>query len=240
MPVHRRKNTTPPSPDSTQEQTAPALPDQQTFRQYLRELARGAIRIVLEEVMREELDVLIGVGWGESSPKRKGYRNGYYSRDLATTTGRIEALRVPRDREGQFHTQVFERYRRDAPQVADGLTEMFVAGVSTHKVGQVAQTLMDVAPSASAISRLNGNLEQQFTAWRERHLPEHWRVLYLDGIHFSIRHGDQVDATIILTALGVDLDGNKEVLALRACAEESKDGWVWRLARLAKAGCDPD
>ena len=89
-----------------QEQTAPALPDQQTFRQYLRELARGAMRIVLEEVMREELDVVIGVGWGESSPKRKGYRNGYYSRDLATTTGRIEALRVPRDREGQFHTQV--------------------------------------------------------------------------------------------------------------------------------------
>ncbi len=114
--------------------------------------------------MREELDVLIGVGWGESSPKRKGYRNGYYSRDLATTTGRIEALRVPRDREGKFHTQVFEHYRRYEPHVADGLTEMFVAGVSTHKVGQVAQTLMDVAPSASAISQLNGDLEQQFRA----------------------------------------------------------------------------
>lgn len=123
MPVHRIKDTTPP-PDSRQEQAALALPDQQTFQQYLRELARGAIRIVLEEVMREELDVLIGVGWGESSPKRKGYRNGYYTRDLATTTGRIEALRVPRDRKGQFHTQVFERYRRYEPQVADGLTEM--------------------------------------------------------------------------------------------------------------------
>lgn len=153
------------------------------------------------------------------------YRNGYYTRDLATTTGRIEALRVPRDREGQFHTQVFERYRRYEPQVADGLTEMFVAGVSTHKVGQVAQTLMDVAPSASAISRLNGDLEQQFTAWRERRLQAHWRILYLDGIHFSVRHGEQADSTMILTALGVDLAGNKEVLALRACAEESKDGW---------------
>jgi putative transposase len=236
MPVHRTKNTTPPPPDLTQEQTAPALPDQQTFRQYLRELARGAIRIVLEDVMREELDVLIGVGWGESSPKRKGYRNGYYTRDLATTTGRIEALRVPRDREGKFHTQVFGRYRRYEPHVADGLTEMFVAGVSTHKVGQVAQTLMDVAPSASAISRLNGDLEQQFTAWRERRLPEHWRVLYLDGIHFNIRHGDQVDSTIILTALGVDLAGNKGVLALRACAEESKDGWVCLLQDLRRRG----
>src|SRR6266700_4533941 len=237
MPVHRqKKDTTPTPPSSTQEQTTPALPDQQTFQQYLRELARSAIRIVLEDVMREELDVLIGVGWGESSPKRKGYRNGYYSRDLSTTTGRIEALQVPRDREGRFHTQVFERYGRYEPQVADGLTDMFVAGVSTHKVGEVAQTLMGVAPSASAISRLNQDLEQQFKAWRERRLQEHWRILYLDGIHFSVRHGEQADSTVILTALGVDLAGNKEVMALRACAEEDKDGWACLLQDLRSRG----
>ena len=77
MPVHRqKKDTTPDTPGSTQEQTSPALPDQQTFQQYLRELANTRLRVVLEGVMREELDALIGVGWGESSPKRKGYRNG--------------------------------------------------------------------------------------------------------------------------------------------------------------------
>jgi putative transposase len=91
--------------------------------------------------MREERDALIGVAWGESSPKLKGYRNGSYTRDLLTSSGRIEDLQVPRDREGQFHTQVFDRYSRDAPQVAQGLTEMFVARVSTYKVGEVTQTL---------------------------------------------------------------------------------------------------
>jgi putative transposase len=234
MPVHRRKDTT--SSDSTQEQTTPALPDQQTFQQYVRALARAGLRMVLEGVMREELDALIGASWGESSPKRKGYRNGSYTRDLVTTSGRIEDLKVPRDREGQFHTQIFERYRRYEPQVAQGLTDMFVAGVSTHKVGEVAQTLMGVAPSASAISRLNQDLEQQFQAWRERGLQTHWRILYLDGIHFSVRHGDQADATVILTALGVDLEGNKEVLALRACAEEGKEGWVSILQDLRARG----
>ena len=227
MPAQgKKKCTTANTTDSTQGQTAPALPAQDEFRQHLRELARDAIRVVLEDVMREELDALIGVGWGESSPKRKGYRNGYYTRDLVTTSGRIEDLQVPRDREGRFHTQVFERYRSYEPQVAQGLTDMFVAGTSTHKVGEVAQTLMGVAPSASAISRLNRDLEQQFTAWRERSLQAHWRILYLDGIRFSVRHGDKVDSTMILTALGVDLDGNKEVLALRACAEEDKEGWM--------------
>jgi putative transposase len=227
MPVHRqKKDTTPNTPGSTQEQTVPPLPDQQTFHQHLRELARGAIRVVLEGVMREELDTLIGVGWGESSPNRKGYRNGSYTRDLVTTTGRIEDVRVPRDREGQFHTQVFERYRRYEPQVAQGLTEMFVAGASTHKIGEVAQTLMGEAPSASAISRLNQSLTRQYETWRQRPLAVHWRVLYLDGVHFSIRHGEKADPTIILTALGIDLEGNKEVLALHACAEESKEGWL--------------
>ncbi len=87
----------------------------------------------------------------------------YRSREI------VRASSTPRSR---------ERYRRYEPQVAQGLTEMFVAGTSTHKVGDVAQTLMGVAPSASAISRLNGDLEQQFAIWRERRLQEHWRILY--------------------------------------------------------------
>ena len=116
--------------------------------------------------MREELDAFIGAAWGECSPKRKGYRNGTYTRDLVTSTGRIEEIKVPRDREGQFHTQAFERYSRYEPHIAEGLTQMFVAGASTHKVGEVAQTLMGVAPSASTISRLNQSLTQQFETWR--------------------------------------------------------------------------
>ena len=73
-------------------------------------------------------------------------------------------------------------------------------------------------------------------AFRQRRLQEHWRILYLDGIHFSVRHGDQVNSTVILTALGVDMAGNKEVLALRACAEEGKDGWVSVLEDLRARG----
>jgi putative transposase len=87
--------------------------------------------------------------WGECSPKRKGYRNGTYTRDLATATGRLEDLNIPRDREGQFHTQVFDRDTRFEPHIAEGLTQMFVAGTSTHKVGEVAHTLLGVAPSGS-------------------------------------------------------------------------------------------
>src|SRR5260370_3333039 len=155
---------------------------------------------------------------------------------FSDSTGRIEDLNVPRDREGAFHSQVFERYSRYEPEVAEALTQMFISGTSTHKVGEVAQTLMGVAPSASSVSRLNHTLTEQYEAWRERPLLSHYRILYLDGIHFTVRHGTQTDATIILTALSVDLEGNKEVRALRACAEEDKDGWSCLLQDLRNRG----
>jgi putative transposase len=141
----------------------------------LRELARGGIRLVLEGDAR-------GTGRGSSAwdgaraaASSKSYRNGYYIRDLVITTDRLKELQVPRDREGQFHTQVFERYRQEAPQVAEA-THRDVRRWCKYAASarKVAETLMGVAPSASAISRLNRDLEQQFTAWSERWMNCLW------------------------------------------------------------------
>jgi transposase-like protein len=236
MPVSKKKLTTSETSGSTPKPSSPVLPDQEEFRQHLRGLAVSAVQVLIEQVMLEELEQCVGASWGESTPDRRGYRNGFYTRDLVTSTGRIEDLKVPRDREGEFHTQVFERYNRYEPEVAEALTDMFVSGTSTHKVGKVAEKLTGVAPSASAVSRLNQTLTEQFEAWRVRPLLAHYRILYLDGIYFTVRHGEKTDSTVILTALGVDLEGNKEILALRACAEESKDGWSCLLQDLRNRG----
>src|SRR5258708_12150722 len=190
MPV-RKKRITPKTEPPKIESPAPVVPDQEEFRQHLRRLAVSAVQVLIEQVMHEELEQCIGASWGECTPSGRGYRNGSYTRDLVPPTGRIEDLNVPRDREGAFHSQVFERYRRYEPEVAEALTQMFVSGVSTHKVGEVAQMLTGVAPSASAVSRLNQTLTEQFEDWRERPLLAHYRILYLDGIHFTVRHGTQ-------------------------------------------------
>jgi putative transposase len=103
-------------------------------------------------------------------------------------------------------------------------------------VGKVAEKLLGVAPSASTVSRLNRALTEQYEAWRERRLLDHYRIIYLDGIHFTVRHSTQSDATMILTALGVDLEGSREVPAFRACAEEDKEGWSCLLQDLRTRG----
>lgn len=79
-------------------------------------------------------------------------------------------------------------------------------------------------PVPSVASR--HSLTEPFEAWRGRSLQPHGRVVYLDGIHFKIRQGEKCATRLILTALGVDLEGKQEVLARCACAEERKEGWL--------------
>jgi putative transposase len=109
-------------------------------------------------------------------------------------------------------------------------------GRAATRWGKLSKRSWESLEVASTISRLNQTLTQQFETWRQRALQTHWRILYLDGVHFSIRHGDKADSTLILTALGVDLAGNKEVLARRPCAEEDKDGWACLLQDLRSRG----
>ena len=132
LPVDKPQHTTLPPTATTTESSAAHEVVQQAFHQQLRAHIRAAVQVVMEEIMREELTQFVGAQWGESTPERKGSRNGSSTRDLATATGRIQELKVPRDREGKFHTQLFDRSSRYEEQVAEGLTQMFVAGTSTR------------------------------------------------------------------------------------------------------------
>src|SRR5260370_33754287 len=97
MPVHKKEHTTPEANHRTSKSSTADLPTPEEFHQHLRAQIREATRIVMEEIMREELTLFLGAEWGESTPERKGYRNGSYPRDLATSSGPIEDLAVPRD-----------------------------------------------------------------------------------------------------------------------------------------------
>ena len=99
MPVPKKKRSTAENALSNPEASSLPLPEQQEFHQHLRALAQGAVRTVLELVMREELDAFIGAEWGECSPKRKGYRNGTYTRESSDSDGPTgRSLRTQRPR----------------------------------------------------------------------------------------------------------------------------------------------
>ena len=82
----------------------------------------------------------VGAGLGERTAVRTGYRSGYYSRGLVTRIGKLE-LRIPRDREGRFSTELFDRFQRSEKALVSALAEMYVQGVSTRKVKAVTEEL---------------------------------------------------------------------------------------------------
>ena len=101
MPVDKKKNAPPDDKGATPNVVSADQLKPEHFHQYLRTEIRDATRTVMEEIMREELSQFLGAAWGENTAKRKGHRNGSYTRDLMTTSGSIEDLTVPRDRAAQ-------------------------------------------------------------------------------------------------------------------------------------------
>ena len=85
---------------------------------------REGVKTVLEEVLQEEMTEHLEAGYRELTPTRRGERNGHYARNLLTPAGKIERLEVPRDREGEFVTELFERYKRMTGDVEEAILEM--------------------------------------------------------------------------------------------------------------------
>src|SRR5450755_1871004 len=94
MPVPK-KRTTSASEGAKVKSSDHTMPDEQEFRQRMRNLAVSAMRVVIEEVMREELEQCLGAAWGECTPERKGYRNGTYTRESSDVIGADQRSRGP-------------------------------------------------------------------------------------------------------------------------------------------------
>lgn len=133
---------------------------------------RQGVKAVLEEVLEEEMTQHLEAGYRELTPTRRGERNGHYTRNLVTPAGKIERLTVPRDREGEFVTEVFERYKRMTGDVEEAVLEMYLSGISVRKIAGVTEALSKVRVGKDAVSRIARRLEEEQKEWRERSL---WR-----------------------------------------------------------------
>ena len=134
-----------------------------------RDLLKELLQEVVSETLEAEMTEALGADKSERREGRIGYRCGYYSRALITRVGTLE-LQVPRDREGRFSTELFERYQRSEKALVSALMEMYVQGVSTRKVKLVTEELCGHAFSASSISAINKGLDEGLEEFSRRQL----------------------------------------------------------------------
>jgi putative transposase len=200
---------------------------------------RQGVKAILEEVLEEEMAEHLQAGYRELTPTRRGERNGYYQRNLLTPAGKIERLEVPRDREGEFVTEVFERYKRMTGDVEEAVLEMYLSGISVteRKIAGVTEALSRVKVGKDAVSRIARRLEEQQREWRERSLEEKaYPYLYLDATYLKVRWGARVTTMALLVCVGVDEEGFREVLAVEVAGSEKGAAYASMLRGLVDRG----
>jgi putative transposase len=197
---------------------------------------REGVKAVLEEVLEEEMAEHLKAGYRELTPTRRGERNGHYQRTLVTPAGKIEHLEVPRDREGEFVTEVFERYKRMTGDVEEAILEMYLSGISVRKVAGITDALSRVRVGKDAVSRITGRLEEEQRQWRERSLEKSYPYLYLDATYLKVRWGASVTGMALLACVGVDEEGLREVLAIEVAGSEKGVAYASLLRGLIDRG----
>ncbi len=199
---------------------------------------RQGVKAVLEEVLEEEMTRHLEAGYRELTPTRRGERNGHYQRNLLTPAGKkSEHLEVPRDREGEFVTEVFERYKRMTGDVEEAILEMYLSGISVRKIAGVTEALSKVKVGKDAVSRIASRLEEKQREWRERSLKEKsYPYLYLDATYLKARWGAGVTSMALLACVGVDEEGFREVLAVEVAGSEKGAAYASLLRGLLDRG----
>jgi transposase-like protein len=222
------------------------LPSEEERRSFVEDELRRRTREWIVEMVNEELDIALGIGRYERGEGRRGYRKGHRKRSFTTRNGRHEVF-FPRGEffepdsdtgQKEWNSRLIPRYSRRTDEVEEALVATYLCGVNTRKVKVSLGPLLEgAALSRSTVSRLVSRLKEHFEAWEKRDLSgQDIAVLFLDGFRLKIRIGGKVESVPVLCVIGVDTDGNKELLVLKIRTSESIAAWQSVTEDLVKRG----
>lgn len=190
---------------------------------------------MLQELLEEEMTAFLGAEHYERSEDRRGWRNGYKPRSFKTRVGKLELL-IPKDREGNFQTELFQRYQRSEKALVLAIVEMYLKGVSTRKVKAITEALCGLDVSRSQVSNLTKCLEEDIQRWRNRPLEKKYLYLVVDARYEKVRRGSRVVSEGVLIVVGISEEGNREILGTWLASTESEPSWSEVFRDLKKQG----
>lgn len=198
--------------------------DQAMLETTLDRMVRKSVEETLNAMLDAEADEITGAARYERSGERKAYRAGHYERDLTVKAGKM-SLKVPKLKGAVFASAVIERYRRREESVEEALIDMYLAGVSTRQVDDVSQLLWgDRMPSQTLSDKLK-KVYADIDEWRGRPLEQDYPYLFMDGVWHKRCWGGSVENVSILVAVGVGMDGRREVLSVAEGMKEDSESW---------------
>ena len=209
--------------------------NQEVIHTEIKDLVKSSIEETLNAMLDAEADQLVNAERYARDEHRQGYRAGHYERGFTTTAGDV-TLKIPKLKGVAFETSIIERYKRRETSVEEALIEMYLAGVSVRRVEDITEALWGTRVSPGTISNLNkkayGNIEQ----WRNRPIEGDFPYVYVDGIFLKRCWGEEYENISILIAIGVGMDGQREILGAAEGLKEDFDSWKNFLVWLKERG----
>ena len=200
----------------------------------LNEFRQMLTKITVEAALNGEMDHHLGFGKNEHSDFSNN-RNGYTSKTLQTEDGQFD-LNTPRDREGSFEPQLVKKHQRRFTSMDDKILFLYAQGMSTREIVKTFKEMYGADVSAALISKVTDAVIDQVIDWQSRPLDAIYPIVYLDCIVLKIRQDKQVISKSIYLALGVNMDGHKELLGMWLSENEGAKFWLNVLTELQNRG----
>ncbi len=197
---------------------------------------KRTVKLLLQNRLHDELTAYLQAERYRRAPGRRGVRNGAYRRCLTTTWGTIPDLEMPRCRLRGFTATVLPRYQRRTAAVDQLIQAVFLAGVSTRRVGPTLAHLLEDTVSAATVSSITRTLDQQVETWHHRPLRDQYGSLVLDGLALRVKTPDGTRRRLILVAFGITTTGQRHLIDYRLVRTESQGAWEAFLTNLACRG----
>lgn len=201
--------------------------DLNDFRQVL-------TKITVEAALNAELEAHLGYRKHGTSDSENN-RNGYTSKTLRTEDGQFE-IDTPRDRLGNFEPKLVKKNQSRFTSMNDKILWLYAKGMSTREIVSTFQEMYGADVSASLISRVTDAVIEQVVEWQSRVLDSVYPIVYLDCIVVKVRQDKRVINKSIYLALGVNMEGHKELLGMWMSENEGAKFWLNVLTELQNRG----
>jgi transposase-like protein len=199
------------------------------------DVLREGVRVLAQALMDTEVTALVGAERHERSEDRTGYRNGTRVRTWDTRVGTVD-LAIPKVRPGTYFPSLLQPRRRAEQALLTVVQEAYVHGVSTRKVDDLVKALGLDGISKSEVSRICAELDPVVEAFRTRPLVGEHPYVWLDATYHKVRIDGRVVSQATVVAIGVTLDGERQILGVDVGASEDRSFWTAFLRSLVKRG----
>lgn len=202
----------------------------------LNALSAELLKLTVETALNAELTEHLGYNkHGDSKPARGNARNGSTPKTLKGQHGEVEIL-TPRDRDGSFEPQIVRKNQTRLTRMDDQILTLYAKGMSTREIVDTFKEMYDADVSPTLVSKVTERVLERITEWQSRPLDPLYCIVYLDCIVVKIRDNLRVVNKSIYLALGVNLEGKKELLGLWISDNEGAKFWLSVLTELKTRG----